>query len=344
MRRSISGQAVVELAYENGSGMVKQINQYKEICLIGEGSFSKVFLGLDINSNKYYAIKRINLKSFVRSSIGIHQLEREIEILRQIKCKYVVSLHEVIHVPEREIVYLIIDYANCGNLDQAIKSNFKFSPEEICALFKQIAEGVMFLHDHKIVHQDLKPANILLKSDGSILISDFGVGRSFQSAATVVGTPAYQSPEVVDDTCEYEEEEEIDPCKEDVWSLGVTLYELSFNKLPFTGSNVFEIVRSIESSVLKKPDECDDVLWDLIMHMLVVHPSRRYSIYEVMDHPYIKQADMMKLPKFPPFNAPDIPDDAPIQHIHGIVCDSNYKFQSADSTKSNLPLFAAPFQ
>lgn len=343
MRRSISGQQVVDVTYENGNGTIKQINQYKELCLVGEGSFSKVFLGLDVNTNKYYAIKRINLKTFVRSSMGIHQLEREIEIMRQIKNKYVVQLHEVIHVPERDVVYLIVDYANCGNLDQLIKSKVKLKPQEICALFRQIAEGVMFLHQHNIVHQDLKPANILLKSDGTILISDFGIGRSFQSAATVVGTPAYQSPEVVD--CEYDEEEEIDPCKEDVWSLGVTLYQLAFNKLPFTGNNVFEIVRSIESSVLNKPEGADDVLWDLILHMLVVHPSRRYSIFDVINHPYTKSADLKFAPKCPAFTVPEVNSDAPIQHIQGIVCDKDYKFQNSEANvKPNLPLFAAPFQ
>lgn len=345
MYNTLLGHSVLETVYSDGKGVIKQVNQYKKICVLGEGTFSKVFLAIDENSGKYYAVKRINLKSFIRTSVGIRQLEREIEIMREIKSKYVVQLHEVIYSDDKGMVYLVVDYADCGSLEQAINAKADFTDQEIKSIFKQIALGVKNLHDHNVVHQDLKPANILLKSDGTALISDLGIGRSFQSAAMVVGTPAYQSPEVVDDSCE-DEEEDIDPCKEDVWSLGVTLYQLAYKKLPFTGCNVFEIVRAIESSVLERP-ECakDDDLWDLIKNMLVVSPSKRYSIYDVLEHKYTKSADIDHAPKCVPYKIPEIDSNIPIVKLSGIVCDSNYSFAAKGiKSRPSLPNFTAPFR
>ena len=345
MYNTLLGHETLERVYDGGKEVIKQVNQYRKICVLGEGSFSKVFLAINEDNGEYVAVKRINLKTFMRSGIGIQQLEREIQIMRKIHSHYVVQLHDVIHVEDKGMVYLVVDYADCGSLEQAIQNKISFTPAEIKCIFRQIAEGVRFLHDHNVVHQDLKPANILLKSDGTALISDLGIGRSFQSAAMVVGTPAYQSPEVVDENCEYDEEEDIDPCKEDVWSLGVTLYQLAFKKLPFTGCNVFEIVRAIESSVLNKPENADDIMWDLIQHMLVVTPSKRYSIYDVLNHPYTKSANLNDTPKCIPYRVPAIDPKIPVVEINGVVCDPNYSFEAKGiSSKPNLPSFAAPFQ
>ena len=345
MYNFLLGHETLETVYGGGKDVIKQVNQYRKICVLGEGSFSKVFLAINEDNGQYVAVKRINLKTFQRTNIGIQQLDREIQIMRKIHSKNVVQLHDVIHVEDKGMVYLVVDYADCGSLDQAIQCKVPFTPQEIKCIFRQIAEGVKFLHDHNVVHQDLKPANILLKSDGTALISDLGIGRSFQSAAMVVGTPAYQSPEVVDENCEYDEEEEIDPCKEDVWSLGVTLYQLAFKRLPFTGCNVFEIVRAIESSVLEKPPNADDEMWDLIQHMLVVTPSKRYSIYDVLNHSYTKSAKLTDMPKCVPYKIPPIDPKIPVVEINGIVCGEDYSFnEKGIASKPSLPIFTAPFQ
>ncbi|EAY14497.1 CAMK family protein kinase [Trichomonas vaginalis G3] len=341
---SFLGKEELHTNYENVHSL-KQVNQYLLECVLGEGSFAKVYLALDQVNFQYYAMKRIHLKELSCTQSGISQLEREIETMRMLHHKNIISLREVIHIPERSIAYIVIEYANCGNIASILESGKKFTFSETRALFKQIVEGIAFLHSQGIVHQDIKPANILLKSDGTALISDFGIGHSFQSAAMVVGTPIYQAPEVIDDCFEMEEDEEdtIDPGKEDVWSLGVTLYEMSFREVPFWGHNVFEIVRAIASTTLEMPDGADPVLWDLITKMLTVNPYKRNNIQQVLEHEYVKNANPNDAPHLPETQIPLIDPKTQIIKFQGTVCDNGYQFAMFDKgMKKKRKSFAIP--
>ena len=357
---SFLGKEELETTYGERKA-IKQINQYLLTCVLGEGSFAKVFLGLDTNTFQKYAMKRIHLKELARTSSGISQLEREIDTMRMLHHPNIVGLKEVIHVPDKSVAFLAIDYADCGNISSILEKGYRFSYKETRALFKQIAEGIGFLHGNGIVHQDIKPANILLKSDGTALISDFGIGHSFQSAAQVVGTPAYQAPEVIDECSDIEDEEEDeekgkgneeeddddadDPGKEDVWSLGVSLYEMSFNELPFYGANVFEIVRSIATTTLEMPEGADPVLWDLITNMLKVNPRKRYTIEKVLAHDYVTGANVADSPHLKPMEEEAYDHSLPIQKIVGTVCEEGYSFALHDKAmkkKKKRPPFPFP--
>lgn len=341
---SFLGKGELKTTYGERS-KVKHVNQYKLICVLGEGSFAKVYLALDTNNFEYYAMKRVHLKELARTSSGISQLEREIDTMRMLHHPNIVGLREVIHVPDKSVAYMVIDYADCGNISSILESGYHFKFNETRALFRQIAEGIGFLHGNGIVHQDIKPANILLKSDGTALISDFGIGHSFQSAAMVVGTPAYQAPEVIDECYEEEEddsEEDDDPGKEDVWSLGVTLYEMSFNELPFYGANVFEIVRSIASTNLEMPEGADPMLWDLITNMLKVNPRKRYSIEKVLAHDYVTGANLADSPHLKPFEPTPVDSNLPVIKIEGTVCQRGYSFALHDKAMKKKRSFVLP--
>lgn len=301
---------------------IKKINQYKLLSEIGKGSYSKVFLALNIDNNKYYAVKRIRIRQLAKTTIGVSLLQREIGLMNKLHHPNIIKLHEVIHVKENQSVYLVMDYADCGCLSEKIYQNL--SSEEIRTVFKQIVEGVAYLHQNGIVHQDIKPQNILMKSNGTPLISDFGIGHSFQSCARVVGTPAYQAPEVIDKCAG---DPESDPGKEDIWSLGVTLYVLNFGQLPYKGESVFEIVRSIVTTELVPFENCDPILWDLITHMLQPEFQDRYNIKQVLAHPYVSEAKIVEL-KLTPSNITIRDSKLPIHQVIGEVCDENHVFST----------------
>lgn len=337
---SITGKVNIDTTYGEHN-YIKQINQYKLLMQIGEGSYSKVFLAMDTETSQFYATKRIHIKKLSKTAIGVSQLNREIITMRKLHHPNIVSLHEVIHVKDSGVVYIIEDYADCGNLASIVKSGVCFDQKQIRYLFKQIAEGVCYLHEKGIVHQDIKPQNILLNHDGKVLISDFGIGHSFQSSARVVGTPAFQAPELIDKGAN---DEEIRPGSEDIWSLGITLYNLSFQKFPFSGNNVFEIVRSIMSSQLEMPEGCNPVLWDLITKMLDVNSQTRYNIHQVIEHEYVKECDPVEI-KITPFVIPSANSDLPIKAVHGIVCDESYSFDVTNRVLRKKSYdFTAPFK
>lgn len=301
----------------------KQVNQYLILSKLGEGSYSKVYLAQDQNTKKYYALKRVQLKSLSKSQAGLEQLHFEIEVMKKVKHQNVISLQEVIHVPSENVIYIVIEYANCGNLSSYLENeNLKF--EQIQSIFSQIVDAVSFIHQNSIVHQDLKPSNILMKSDGKILVTDFGISRKFDCEAKMVGTPAYQAPEIIQDSKNI-----FSPEQEDVWSLGVTLYELVFKCLPFDGQNVFDIVNSIsKKDTLEPPMKCDEMLWDLIKKMLTVDPKKRITIPEIMKHPYYINDKKINF-NLHEIIAPKVDADSKIMHIEGTVFeDENEIFQS----------------
>lgn len=315
---------------------IKKINNYVIVKCIGSGSFSKVYLGVDVTTRKKYAIKRIKLKELCRSSSGIAQLEREIRLMRTFNYKNILKLYEVLHVEATHYAYLVLEYAEKGSLGALLEKDVHFTHRSVFSIMKQILGALKHLHDSGFVHQDIKPGNILIDENGRAILADFGIGHSFQSAAMVVGSPAFQAPECLDDSSSDDEAEvdednkqesiqnknihnkvdefaDLDPKKEDVWSLGVTLYQLLFNKLPFEGDNLFEIVQYIKSSNLHFPPGTDNDIIFLIKGMLTVDPSKRFSVDDVMNCPLISQADDLAS------EIVNIPDSQDIPNIDSLI-------------------------
>jgi serine/threonine-protein kinase 11 len=220
----------------------------------------------------------------------------------------ILKLVEVLHIPETDRVYLVLEYADMGSLAALIERRAALPLNSSLSIFKQAAGAIKCLHDAGYVHQDIKPGNILLDGSGRAILADFGIGHSFVSAAMVVGSPAYQAPEALDDG--YAEEIVSDgaaPQKEDVWALGVTLYQTLFGVLPFVGSNLYEVVNAIKEKPLELPADTKPLVVDLIRGMLTIDPKTRFGIDEVLHHPVIVEAEIRasELPAPPPLKVCD---------------------------------------
>jgi len=151
---------------------------------------------------------------------------REAKILELLQHPCIVTFREVYKTKAGQLC-IVMDYADGGDLAQKItelkKQNFNYMPEEqILTWFVQMCLALKHVHDRKILHRDLKSQNIFLMKSGMIKLGDFGIARVLNStnelAATVVGTPYYLSPEIVQSN-HYD-------FKTDIWSLGVLLYEM----------------------------------------------------------------------------------------------------------------------
>ncbi|OHT06694.1 CAMK family protein kinase [Tritrichomonas foetus] len=307
---------------------LKMVNQYLLLTKLGSGAFSKVYLSQDDTTSKYYAAKAVHVHERRHNGPGAAGLEREIRIMRILNHPNIVALHDVLYASTTDTAYLFMEWAECGSLQQAIQKGIKFEENILAGIFKQIVEGLSYLHSQGIVHRDIKPSNILLFLNGSVKLSDFGIGHTFQSAETVIGTPAYQAPELLEDEEEDFSDIDIDPTKGDVWSLGVSLYEAAYGSLPYYGQNLYEIVNKINNTPLVIPEnrKYSDNFIDLLLKMLHKNPDERISLDDIKNHPFFEGAQSSSLSfRLRPFQPPPR-GTTQVMKIMAIVCPENYSF------------------
>jgi serine/threonine-protein kinase 11 len=304
------------IAVTDDAPHVKCLNQYRRLSVIGRGSSSKVFAARDRVDGQLYAIKQLSLRR--RSSSGNNQpcRENEIRLLRKIRHPNIVPFREVLHVRPSKTVYLVTSFADCGSAESVIRAG-AMSPSVARYIFRNAALGLSYLHSLRIVHQDIKPANILLSRDGGVYLNDFGMSHSFDETLTVFGTPLYHAPEVLDVRARAPGEW---PGKQDVWSLGITLYEMLCGRTPFTGSDIYEIIGSIGHTQLVRPEGADDDVWKLIGKMLAIDPARRFGMEEVMKSRYVAEApEKVDFSALPVMEIPDGNPDAPVVEVMATV-------------------------
>ncbi|KAL6450699.1 ssp1 Serine/threonine-protein kinase ssp1 [Candida maltosa Xu316] len=231
----------------------------------------------------------------------------------------VVKLKEVINDLKFDKILLILEYCKFGEIDWKRYNHYyeKYKPMEnsrspltLNKILRDVINGLEYLHDYKhIIHRDLKPSNLLINYDNTIKISDFGVSLILENNANdakelgkIIGTPAFYAPEL----CQFvnnrysmiTNEDHVGnkiriDCGIDIWSLGVTLYCLMFNNLPFNGNNEFDMFQKIVKSELTFPMiKCTSKTTDedieelkvfkkLIKRILVKDPDERISLQEI---------------------------------------------------------------
>lgn len=154
-----------------------------------------------------------------------------------------------------------------------------FHENQILDWFTQICLGLKHVHDRKILHRDLKCQNIFLTKSNIIKLGDFGIARVLnttrENARTMVGTPYYLSPEIVDNR-PYS-------FKSDIWSLGVILYELCSLRPPFDAPSIPQLaLKIVKGAYTPLPDKFSKDLRDLVSAMLTVDPSKRPTVNQIL--------------------------------------------------------------
>jgi serine/threonine protein kinase len=299
----------------------KLIGDYVKLTVIAEGDFCKVFACRHCTDRLPYALKRIDLRKLSRSMLGISQLRTELDILRRLPHRNIVSLREVLYVASSQIVYTVAEFADAGTLESARPF---LTPIQLRYIVKEIANGIAHLHSMQIVHQDIKPANILLSKSGRVVITDFGMSHSFSTPAVVFGTPLYLAPETIDATLD------VVGCegKVDVWALGITLYEMIFGVTPYQGYDVYEITAAIRDVPLARPGVCDPDAWALIEGMLTVDPVKRFSIGDVVNWRFIGVTpEAIDFENCPGIEVPEMPELSGLAEEQAVVCGPDFKFQ-----------------
>ena len=246
---------------------------------IGHGAFGKVNLCLHIASGHLVA-----MKTFVKKDLKYKEtkdkLKNEVEVLSKLHHPFI---NQILDSFETETHFFIVMEYVCGDLLSFIRKRNRLNEAAAKIIFKQIIEGLKYIHKKKIIHRDIKLDNILIDLTNTIKICDFGVSRKFEKGNLIYercGTPAYIAPEIYAKIG-------YDGPQCDIWSAGVTLYYMLNGSLPFRGSNIQELEKLIISGDYEEIKDVSDEANDIIGGMLRVDPKKRLTVDEILKHPWL---------------------------------------------------------
>ncbi|GAB6028942.1 Serine/threonine-protein kinase STK11 [Chamberlinius hualienensis] len=279
-----------QVIYQSRKKKAKMIGKYLMGDLLGEGSYGKVKEVLDSVTLCRLAVKILQRKKLRRIPNGEQNVQREIRLLRKLNHKNVIKLIDVLYNEEKQKMYMIMEYCVSG-LQELLDSvsNSKFPIWQAHGYFRQLLDGLEYLHSQRIVHQDIKPSNLLLTTDGTLKISDLGVAEALDpfsmgdTCHTSQGSPAFQPPEIANGV------ECFSGFKVDVWSSGVTLYNITTGKYPFEGNNIYKLYENIGKGVFTMPKELDSALQNLLQGMLQKDPEKRFTLHQVKHHDWVRK-------------------------------------------------------
>ncbi|XP_026672743.1 serine/threonine-protein kinase STK11 isoform X2 [Ceratina calcarata] len=276
-----------QIIYEEKKKKCKFIGKYVMGDVLGEGSYGKVKEVLDSETLCRRAVKILKRKKLRRIPNGELNVQREIRLLRILKHKNVINLVDVLYNDEKEKMYLVMEFCVCGLQDMLGSTPLKKLPIwQAHDYFCQLLDGLEYLYSKGIVHKDIKPGNLLLALDGTLKISDFGVAEALDmftqddTCKMGQGSPAFQPPEIANGC------ETFSGFKVDIWSSGVTLYNITTGQYPFQGDNIYKLYENIGKGEYTIPEEVEESLRSLIQGMLQKNADERFTLQQVKRHPW----------------------------------------------------------
>ena len=251
---------------------------------LGDGSYSVVYKVRRKIDDKIYALKKVKLQNL--SDKEKENSLNEVRILASVRSTFVISYKEAFIDENDKSLCIIMEYADKGDLYQKIvqfrKLKYLIDEVDVWRIFIQMTKGLKALHDLKILHRDLKSANIFLFSDGSAKIGDLNVSKVARKGLgyTQTGTPYYASPEVWNDQpYDY---------KSDIWSLACVVYEMLALHPPFRAENMEGLYNKVIKGQYEKIcDKYSKDISDMLKFLFKVKPTERPSCGQILKHPAV---------------------------------------------------------
>ncbi|XP_060581440.1 3-phosphoinositide-dependent protein kinase 1-like [Ruditapes philippinarum] len=273
---------------ESGPGSARPIkktpNDFVFGKVIGEGSFSTVYLAKEISSGTEFAIKVLEKKHIMRER-KTQYVMREKEVLMKISHPFFIRLYYTFQDADR--LYFVLGYARRGELLDYLHKLSSFDEDCSRHYTAEIVKALEYLHGVGIIHRDLKPENILLNDEMHIQITDFGSSKIFKNEEgdgsgennegsrrnSFVGTAQYVSPEVLTSKSASK--------SSDLWALGCILFQFLSGECPFRGGHEYQIFQKITKLEYEFPDGFCPLARDLVEKLLVLEPDKRLGSDEM---------------------------------------------------------------
>ncbi|XP_052892100.1 neither inactivation nor afterpotential protein C [Anopheles moucheti] len=273
-------------------------NRYKLGELIGSGVCAKVYRATDTQaSNKNVAIKVQKFEGDMKTTI-----QEEFRILRDhSKHANLIDFYGVYRkkcpAGECDEIWFVLEYCDYGPAVDVVRklfvSNRRASEMQLAYILREVSKALIYLHEHHIVHRDVRGSNILLSKDGEVKLCDYGLARDTKTTlgkrGTCIGSPCWMAPEVVTSS---KSDKDVYDNRSDVWALGITAIELGDGKPPFADMHatraMFQIVRNPPPTLYRQSTWTQEYN-DFIAECLEKNPDHRPFIMEIIEHPFLTQ-------------------------------------------------------
>ncbi|CAF0785562.1 unnamed protein product [Adineta ricciae] len=260
----------------------RTVKDFKFVKELNNGSYSTVYLGIEIATDRKLAIKAVK-KSLIKRLNKVQEVFREKAILTQLDdCAYTISLYCTFQTEEN--LYFGLTYCSNSDLLQHITEADHFDLETVRFYSAELVEALEQLHIRHVIHRDLKPENILLTDNMHIQLADFGSAvlietnepaqtgeqkekKSTERRNSFVGTPQFVAPEIL--------QHGLIHIGSDFWSLGCVIYQMVTGEHLFRGHHEYDIMNAVVRVAYKLPDNFPEIVEDLIRKLVRLDPHER---------------------------------------------------------------------
>jgi mitogen-activated protein kinase kinase kinase len=296
-RRSTSGGAWSEVSYTTSDdGMLRMCHtslaptkprRWTKGDNLGEGSYGSVWLALNGDTGELFALKEVRVGSSDKHrDESIEQLEQEVDVLSRLVHPNIVRYIGITR--QETALYIFLEYVPGGSIASLVQRFGKFEENVIRVYTRQILIGLAYLHSQRVVHRDIKGANILVEKSGRIKLADFGMAKVLERVSigkSFKGSACWMAPEVI--------RQQNIGFEADIWSVGCTVYEMSTGSPPWSDcSTQVQIIFKIASSneIPDIPEDLSPEGQDFLRLCLQRDAEMRPEAVALLDEPFVLDA------------------------------------------------------
>jgi serine/threonine-protein kinase len=245
---------------------------------LGQGSMGEVYKARQLSMDRLVAVKILSPKLAANPGY-IQRLVREARVAAKLSSNNIVQAIDVGSVGS--LHYFVMEYVEGRTIKQELETGKVYGEREAVEIILQVAQALEHAHRRQLIHRDVKPANIILTTDGMVKLADLGLARQVEDQeldkvekGLVIGTPYYIAPELIRGPVEAD-------IRSDIYSLGATLYHMVTGRPPFPGRKTTEVLRAHLTQPLTPPDHLNTALsaglGEVVELMMAKERDQRYA-------------------------------------------------------------------
>ena len=247
--------------------------RYEIIAKIGTGGMADVYKAIDQKLNRYVAIKILK-QEFREDETFVSKFRSEAQAAAALSHPNVVNVYDV--EEDLGVYFIVMELVEGITLKEYIQKKGRLTPKEVISIAVQVCSGIEMAHNLNIVHRDIKPQNIMISKEGKVKVTDFGIAKATSSntiSTNAMGSVHYTSPE--------QARGGFSDAKSDIYSLGISMYEMITGTLPFDGDSTVSVALKHLQEEIKAPSEVVEgvpySLERIILKCTQKSPDRRYA-------------------------------------------------------------------